>query len=263
MEPTQFVLEAVMAIATPLAQRGIEITVEKTKEIIEGICQNDPSLQGQIDIEEIANRIQTTTGSVGRVAYTEETLARYLEIPIADLATINPENLDLSKLYNYVKLEAEFQKWLQEWGYDIGLGCTLSGLRGVEYTPDVYGRLNTLHSQFEICINFVCGSPPSEDRVFALLGKIKAYAEAKKSFSHGDIFAVVTPYRFTQGAINAMALQNEQENYSVIPLDGGDIHVFESSQDTKDRQRELQDKVRQAEEEARRSNTKNPDTDIQ
>jgi len=256
MEPANFVMDTVMAIATAFAQKGVEITLSKAKEIIEGLCQKNPALRTQIDIDDMAKKIQATAGHVGRVAYNEETLARFLEIPIADLATIKPENLDLGMLYDHVKLEGQFQEWLQEWGYEVELGCPLTGLRGVEYTPDIYGRLNTLHGQFEICINFVCDSPPNEDRVFALLGKIEAYAEAKKSFSYGDIFAIVTPHRFTQGAINAISLQNEQESYSVFPLDGGDVYVLENARTPRDRLEELQDKVRQAEEESRRSKIK-------
>lgn len=256
MEPTQFVLDAVMAVATTFAQKGIEITLDKAKGIIEEICQKNPALRGQIDVDVMAKKIQTTAGQVGRVAYNEETLARFLEIPVPDLATADPENLDLGMLYDHVKLEGEFQEWLQEWSYEVELGCPLTGLRGVEYVPDVYGLLSTLHGQFEICVSFVCDSPPDEDRIFALLGKIEAYAEAKKSFSYGDIFAIVTPHRFTQTAINAMALQNEQENYVVIPLDGGDIYVLENAPAPKDRLDEFQDKVRQAEEESRRGKIK-------
>lgn len=253
MEPTKFVLDAVMAVASGFAQKGIKITLDKAKELIEEICNKNPALQGQIDVDSMAEKIQATAGHVGHVAYNEETLSRFLEIPVPDLATVKPETIDLEVLYNHVKLESEFQEWLNEWGYEIELGCPLAGLRGVEYVPDVYGRLNTLHGQFEICVNFVCDSPPSEDRVFALLGKIEAYAEAKKSFSQGDIFTLVTPYRFTQAAVNALGLQNEQESYYVFPLDGGDIHVLENARSVKDRLDELQDKVRLAEEEMRRS----------
>lgn len=256
MEPTKFVLDAVMAIASAFAQKGIEITLDKAKEIIGEICQKDPELRGQIDMDDMAKKIQATAGHVGRIAYNEETLARLLEVPIPDLATVSPENLDMDILYNHVKLESEFQEWLKEWGYAVELGCPLAGLRGIEYVPDVYGLLNTLHGQFEVCVNFVCDAPPDEDRVFALLGKIEAYAEAKKSFSYGDIFAIVAPKRFTQGAINAMALQNEQENYSVISLDGGDINSLESAQTPRDRLDEFQDKVRQAEEESIMGKTK-------
>lgn len=255
----EIALSIVTAVVAKLAPKVAKMTSDKLKEFVDRILQNNPTLRGQIDIDDLTKKIRATTSQVGHIAYNEETLARYLEIPIPDLATITPENLDLEMLYNHVKLEGEFEEWLQEWSYEVEVGSEkLTGLRGIEYIPDIYGSLNTLHGKFEVCISFVCDSPPDEDRVFALLGKIEAYAEAKKSFSYGDIFAIVTPYSrgFTQGAINAIALQNEQENYSVISLNGGDIHAFESAQTPKDRLEDFQDKVSQAEEESRRSKIK-------
>ncbi len=253
MEPSKFVLDTVMSIATHFAQKGVAITVDKSKQLIESIFEKNPALRGTVDVDEIASKIEASAGGVGRVAYNEETLARFLEIPVPDLATLTPDLLDASQLYSHVRLESQFSEWLLDWGYEIERGCPLAGLRGVEYVPDVYGTLSTLHGNFEACFSFVCDNPPDEDRVFALLGKIEAYAEAKGSFSYGDLFAVVTPHRFTQGAMNAIGLQNEQESYAVFPLDGGDIHVLDNSPTPRDRLEELQDKVRQAEEEMRRS----------
>jgi len=254
VDPTPLVLEAVIAVASTLAKRGAPIAIDKAKQIAESIARKSPATSETVDVDKIASCIQNATKStqVGQVAYNEETLARLLEIPVPDLATLRPETIELGVLYDHIRLEAESKAWLEEWGYQVQTGCPLVGLRGVEYVPDVYGVLSTLHGQFEICLSLVCDSPPDEDRIFALLGKIEAYAEAKQSFSFGDIFAIVTSHRYTQGATNAMELQNEQENYSVIPLDGGDVYVLENSPSPRDRLEELQDKVRQAEEESRR-----------
>lgn len=253
MDPSRFVMDTVMSVASHYAQRGIEVSVDKAKELITSICDKNPALRGQIDIDDMARRINETAGQMGQVAYNEDTLARFLEIPIADLGPLDPESLDLGVLYDHVRLERGFYEWFEEWGYEVELGAPLAGLRGIEYVPDVYGVLTTLHGQFEICISFVCDNPPDENRVYALLGKIEAYAEAKKSFSHGDIFAVTSPHRFTQEALNAIGLQNEQEDYSVLALDGGDIYVLEQARSKRDRLAEFQDKVREAEEETRRS----------
>ena len=114
MEPTRLVLDAVMAIATAFTQKGIEITLDKAKEIIGEICKKNPTLRGQIDMDDMAKKIQATAGNVGRFAYNEETLARFLEVPIPDLATVTPDNLDMGTLYNHIKLENEFQEWLKE-----------------------------------------------------------------------------------------------------------------------------------------------------
>ena len=257
MDPSQFAMNTITAIASAFAQKGVEITFDKAKEIIKKIGKKDPSLLKKQDIDELAKKIQSTSGQIGHMVYSTETLARYLEIPVPDLKTLNPETIELDVLYNHVKLENEFQSWLEEWGYVVESGSPLIGLRGIEYIPDVYGKLGTLHGQFEICINFVCDVPPNEDRVLALLAKIEAYAEAKKSFARGDIFALVTPsHEFTQGAINGISLQNEQESYSVICLDGGNIHALEQARTPKDRLEELHDEVKEAEVEARRSRIK-------
>jgi hypothetical protein len=257
MDPSTFAMNTITAIASAFAQKGVDVTFDKAKEIIEKFSKKEPSLFKKLDIDELANKIQTASDRDGQTVYSAETLARYLEIPVPDLKTLNPETIELDVLYNHVKLESEFQEWLKEWGYDTESGCPLIGLRGVEYIPDVYGKLDTLHGQFEICINFVCDVPPNEDRVLALLAKIEAYAEAKKSFAHGDIFALVTPsHEFTQGAISAICLQNEQESYSVFCLDGGNIHALEQARSPKERLEELHDEVREAEVEARRSRIK-------
>ena len=261
MDPSTFVMNTVMSVATHFAQHGVVITVEKAKDIIEALCAKNPSLRRQIDVESMSEKIMQSAGSVGRVAYNEETLARFLEVPIADLSSVDPDSVDMALLYDHVRLEGEFHEWFTEWGYVVEVGAALIGLRGIEYIPDVYGKLNTLHGQFEICISFVCDDPPDENRVFALLGKIEAYAEAKGSFSQGDIFAVTSPHRFTQGALNAIGLQNEQEAYAVLPLEGGDIYVLENAPSPRERLEELQDKVREAEEEFRRSKIKRSATE--
>ncbi|NOR45262.1 MAG: hypothetical protein GQ534_06705 [Candidatus Delongbacteria bacterium] len=256
MDPEKFVTQAIMAITATLAKKGIDVTIDKVKELIANISKQNPSLRGQFNIDEVASKIQVTTGNVGRIAYNEETLARYLEIPIPDIATLNTNNIEMNVLYDHVRLETEFGEWLSEWGYKVQLGETLTGLRGIEYTPDVYGVLSTLHGQYEICISFVCDNPPNEDRVYSLLGKIEAYAEGKKSFDTGDIFIIISPNRFTQGAINAIALQNEQEHYYVFTLDGGDIYVLENSRSPSEQLDELRDKVREAEEQSKRAEGK-------
>lgn len=261
MDAEQFLLDSIGQITIHFAQKGLAITTDKVKELLESIIKKNPALRGQVNIEEITKNLPTSTDQGSRTTYNEETLARLLEIPLADLATVTPETLDMSVLYDHVRLESEFTTWLEEWGYDVVIGHPLAGLGGVEYVPDVYGTLNTLHGQFEICINFVSDRPPDEDRVLALLSKIETYAEAKETFAYGDIFAVITPHRFTQNAINAVGLQNKQESYYVFPLDGGDVYVLENARSPKDRLEQFQDKVKQAEEETRRSRIRRPAPD--
>jgi hypothetical protein len=141
MDASKFVMDTVMTVAAHFAQKGVVITVEKAKEIIGSVCDKNPALRGQINIDEMAEKIKDTAGSVGRVAYNEETLARFLEIPVPDLATIQPDSIDMGVLYDHVRLEGQFRDWLVEWSYDVELGPPLAGLRGIEYTP---GRLRTI-----------------------------------------------------------------------------------------------------------------------
>ncbi len=41
MEASKFVLDAVMAVASGFAQKGITVTLEKAKELIEDICNKN------------------------------------------------------------------------------------------------------------------------------------------------------------------------------------------------------------------------------
>lgn len=246
MDPSNVVVSTALAIASHLAAKGTDITLEKAKELVQGVVAQKPTLDNQINIDAVAEEVLRSSAKVGRVTYNQETLARYLEIPLSDLATLSQAEIEVQTLYDHVRLENEFEEWLMEWGYDVQIGPELQGLHGVEYSPDVYGILNTLHGEFEICVNFVCDEPPNEFRVLALLNNIEAYAEAKTSFSHGDVFILATPSKFTHGAMNSIGLQNLQEAYSVFPMEGGDIYVLENARNPKDRLAELQDKVREA-----------------
>lgn len=62
----------------------------------------------------------------------------------------------------------------------MSVGEDLEGAEGIEYTPDVYGKLETLHGTFESAINFVCDNPPSIYRVRALLETIESYTTRKQ-----------------------------------------------------------------------------------
>jgi len=198
-------------------------------------------------------------GDVADDAYTEENLARYLELPVRDLATLNPETIEIDVIYNHVKLETLFSEWLSEWGYTVEVGPTLKGLEGIEYTPDVYGTLANLHDDYEVCVNFVCDRPPSELRVKALLQDIEAYSERKDTFSLGDIFILVTPRpNFTQTALTHLSLQNMQEKYSIVSLDGADIGKLVSRAQAESRMRTLRAFITDADEEARRGRSRLP-----
>ena len=257
MENMDFVQSTVAAVVAHFAQKGAELTIEKARDMVQEFINKTPGLRRQIDIDEMAKQIQDCAGSVGRTAYDEAKLARYLEMPVADLATVDPEDIDVKLLYNHIRLEKRFSDWLEEWGYFVECGAELIGLYGMEYVPDVYGQLDTLHGKFEVCISFVCDEPPSEDRVNSLLMKIAAYADAKTSFSYGDIFIIVTPSHFTSNSITSISMRNRKENYSIVALDGQNVGTIETQTNPDDRKEELQQEVRLAEDdEAKRNRMK-------
>ncbi len=253
MDPTKIAMDTVTAIASSFLKRGVELSQDKICELIKGMITRSPGLDSTVDIESLTEEVCHSIKSVGRTTYNEETLARYLEIPVPDLYAMTPDSIDLSVLFDHIKLEQAFAEWLNEWGYMVEIGHPLGAVGGMEYLPDVYGILSNLHGEYEVCINFVCDKPPSEDRVFALLAKIETYSEAKPAFSSGDIFMVITPHNFTLNASKAIALQNEQEKYYVFHLDGGDIFHMERSQEPEVRLEFLRDKVRLAQDETERA----------
>ena len=259
MEVEKVISDTVASIITNLAQRSASVTVDKVKDLIERLADRDPEVKRSLDIPKLVQQIANSDGSAGDDAYTEENLARYLELPVRDLATLNPETIEIDVIYNHVKLEQLFGQWLSEWGYNTDIGPTLKGLEGIEYIPDVYGTLANLHDNYEVCINFVCDRPPSELRVKALLQDIEAYSERKDTFSLGDIFMIVTPSQnFTQSALTHLALQNMQEKYSIVPLDGADIGKLEKKGSVEERMRALRNIITDADEEAKRGRQRLP-----
>ena len=119
----------------------------------------------------------------------------------------------------------------------------LEGAQGVEYVADVYGRLQTLHSIFEVAINLVCDNPPSIYRTRALLETIESYTARETAFAQGDVFILATPFTFGKGATASLVLQNQQEEYTVVKLESDDIYELEHARDTPGRMNELRERV--------------------
>ena len=60
MEPSKFVMQTVMSVAAHFAQRGISLTVEKAKELIEKILQRNPGLRAEVDMDAVTKEIEAT-----------------------------------------------------------------------------------------------------------------------------------------------------------------------------------------------------------
>lgn len=259
MDFDKIVSDTVASVITNLAQRSASVTVDKVRELISRLADRDPEIKRNLDLDLLVDKITSEEGSVSDDAYTEENLARIIELPVRDLATLNPETIEIDVIYNHIKLEHLFMRWLSEWGYTVEIGPTLKGLEGIEYVPDVYATLANLHDDYEVCVNFVCDNPPSELRVKALLQDIEAYSERKETFSLGDIFMIVTPRpHFTQTALTHLNLQNMQEKYSVVSIDGADIGNLEKKAHSEGRMRILRNMIIDADEEAKRGRSRLP-----
>jgi len=253
------VSDTVANVILNLAQRSASVTVDKVKDLITRLADRDPEIKRNLDLDLLIEKITSEDGDVSDDAYTEESLARIIELPVRDLTTLNPETIEIDVIYNHIKLEGLFKKWLSEWRYTVEIGPTLKGLEGIEYIPDVYATLTNLHDDYEVCVNFVCDNPPSELRVKALLQDIEAYSERKETFSLGDIFIIVTPRQhFTQTALTHLNLQNMQEKYSVVSLDGADIGNLEKKAQSDSRMLALRSIIMDADEEAKRGRSRLP-----
>ncbi len=259
MNIDKMVTDTVASVISNLAQRSASVTADKVKDLIARLAERDPEIKRNLDLDHLVDKITSEDGGVSDDAYTEENLARIIELPVRDLTTLNPETIEIDVIYNHIKLESLFKEWLTEWRYTVEIGPTLKGLEGIEYVPDVYATLTNLHDDYEVCVNFVCDNPPSELRVKALLQDIEAYSERKETFSLGDLFLIVTPRQhFTQTALTHLNLQNMQEKYSVVSLDGADIGNLEKKAHSEGRMTALRNMIMDADEEAKRGRSRLP-----
>jgi len=157
-------MEAAMsAIATAYGTKAADISIDQIRNWFNHATQ---SVETSSDvtvarIDELAETVVNSGSTVFDAEITRKNLARWFEIPFEEFGQTPAEQLEPEVLIRHLILENQFQEWLTEWGYDVVMGEDLEGKEGIDFTPDVYGRLNTLHGNFEICENFVCDQPPS------------------------------------------------------------------------------------------------------
>ena len=108
MEIDKLVTDTVTSILSSLAQKGANVTVDKVQDLKTRLTDRDPELEKLLDIDALVSQIVATdVGGAVDDAYTEENLARYLEIPVRDLSTFHPETIELDVIVNHVKLCVE------------------------------------------------------------------------------------------------------------------------------------------------------------
>ena len=156
------------------------------------------------------------------------------------------EQLNPEVLIRHIYLERTFEKWLKDWGYNVRVGEDLEGKESIDFTPDVYGVLKTFHGEFEVYINFVCSSPPSQYRVRALLETLESYATEKSKFRWNDLYILATPYQFGRGSASSIRLQSKEEDYTVVKLESEDLSNLSRIDDKDQRRRMLMEHVERA-----------------
>jgi len=239
---------AMAAIGSAFGREAAQFTVSQVKEWF-GRAAKSVDASSQLNasqIEELAKSLLQADAPPLDTEVTRRNLARWFEIPQEEFAATPSSQLEPEVLIRHVFLEEMFRNWMQEWGYAVEVGEDLEGLESIDFTPDVYGCLDTLHGTFEVCVNFVCDLPPSQYRVRALLETLEAYATEKSEFKWGDIYVLATPFQFGKGTSASIRLQSKQETYTVIKLEGDDIYELQHARDSRQRLLQLMEHVQKA-----------------
>lgn len=245
---SELLTAAMAAIGSAYGREAAEFSLAQVKSWF-GQAAKTVDLSSQINnsqIEELAESILKSDTPNLDTEVTRRNLARWFEIPQEEFASTPSSQLEPEVLIRHIFLEDIFKTWLSEWGYTVDIGEDLEGLENIDFTPDVYGKLDTLHGNFEVCVNFVCDCPPSQYRVLALLETLEAYATDRSEFNWGDIFVLATPFQFGKSTSAAIRLQSKQENYSVIKLEGDDIYELQHARNAQARLLQLMEHVQKA-----------------
>jgi len=231
------VAAAISAISSVYGPKAAEFSIEQVKSWLTNGSQSVEASPDQnfADIDELTESILKAGTPVLDAEITRKNLARWFEVPFEEFGLTPPEQLEPEVLVRHLILENLFQDWLTDWGYDVTVGEDLEGKEGIDFTPDVYGSLTSMHGRFEVCVNFVCDQPPSQYRVRALLETLEAYATDTSDFKWGDIYILATPFQFGRGTAASITLQSREEKYTVVALEGDDLHGLQTSRDRKAR----------------------------
>ena len=243
------VIEAAMAaIGSAFGKKSAELSLDQIKLWFDRATQSvDASIKVDTNqLEKIAQTVLKSGTPILDAEVTRKNLARWFEVPQEEFSDTPTEQLEPEVLIRHLFLEDMVKKWLTDWGYTVSIGEDLEGREGIDFTPDVYGRLDTLHGKFEICINFVCDNPPSQYRVRALLETLEAYATESSEFRMGDIYVLATPFQFGRGSSSSITLQSKEEKYSVVKLEGDDIYELQNARTAQSRLIKLMERVEKA-----------------
>jgi hypothetical protein len=197
-------------------------------------------------IKKLAEEISTSGKYNFHSEISRRNLSRWFEIPEEEYKDTPKEQLEPEVLIRHIILENKFKKWLEDWDYEVSIGEDLEGVENIEFIPDLYARRITLHGIFEIVICFVCDNPPSIYRVRALFEAFESFAREGSDFGNKDILILVTPHTFGRSITQSISLQNQEERYTVVGLEGNDISILDSISDPGKRLLELKEHVEKA-----------------
>lgn len=239
---------AMAAIGSAFGKEAAALTSSQIRNWFSKATQS-MDVAAQVDtneIEDLAQNVLKGDTPFLDAEVTRRNLSRWFEVPQEEFAMTPTEQLEPEVMIRHIYLENLFEGWLNDWGYKVTVGEDLEGREGIDFTPDVYGILETLHGQFEVCINFVCDNPPSQYRVRAMLETLEAYATDKSDFKWGDIYILATPFQFGRGTTASIRLQSREEKYSVIKLEGDDLYELRNARDEHSRLIQLMEHAEKA-----------------
>lgn len=232
------IIEAVVAA---LAASGIQSTATNVVDWVKAASSSVPSDEAldcdQVEkiAEDMASKGYFNLGS----EMTLRNLARWFEIPEEEFRSTPKEQLEPEVLIRHISLEKMFGNWFKEWGYEVEIGEDLEGLEDIEFIPDIYAKRETLHGLFEVVVCLVCDNPPSIYRTRSKFETFESYARHGSEFGERDIFIVATPFQFGKGIAQSIVVQNQEEDYSVVALEGNDLYRLQAAKNSHARQQDL------------------------
>ena len=235
-------------IIAALAASGIEASSKNLLEWIKEASHQVPGkkLYDSKRIEEYAEKMADKGAFNLGLEISKRNLSRWFEIPEEEFGSTPKEQLEPEVLIRHIALEKMFKAWFESWNYEVEVGEDLEGLEDIEFIPDIYAKRVTLHGTFEIVVCFVCDNPPSIYRTRALFETFESYAREGAEFGERDIFIIATPFKFGKSITQSITLQNKEEKYTVLALEGDDIGRIEDIDEYDKKLLELKEFVERA-----------------
>jgi len=241
----------VESVIAALSASGIQSSTENIIQWIKNANQSVPGQQKELDSDKVKkiteDMLKGGAFNLG-MQMSKGNLARWFEVPEEEFLSTPKNQLEPEVLIRHIALENMFNNWFQEWAYDVVVGGDLEGVEDIEIIPDIYAKRITLHGTFEVVVFFVCDNPPSIYRTRALFETFESFAREGSEFGERDILIIATPFKFGKSITQSIKLQNMEERYTVVALEGNDIERLDKQFDSDFRLNELINHVDRAQE---------------